>query len=190
MDSIIDNKFFDLITKDENFEFAYDINERFENIRQKLWIDFFDDLRKKLKLEHNDFIIEKTDDWEFVLSYRKWNVFKFYYNFKDDHIKIGILSNYIKNKKLFSEIDMCFREIMPDFSVEINTEEFRYFIICDEDLSTLHGLKRILPENREKIISEYYLKFKRLLEDIQESIIKFEESAKLPQSKKVKIKQQ
>jgi len=178
MNSVIDNKLFDLITKVENFEFAYDINERFESIKERLWEDFWNDLQKKLKSEHDDFMIEKTSDWEFIFVQRKWKVFKFYFNLHSDYMEFGVGSNNADYKSLFPKISESFQDLLPDYENEINKDELWYFMDCDDDVTKLQGLKRLLPDNREKIITEYYSLFKRLLDEIQETIIKFEEKAK------------
>lgn len=178
MNSVIDNKLFDLITKIENFEFAYDISERFESIKQKLWDEFWNDLQSKLKNEHDDFTIEKISDWEFIFFQRKWKIFKFYFNLDSDYMQFGIGSNNVNYKKLFPNINEKFQEILAAYENEITENELWYYLKCDDDVTKLQGLQRILPANREKIISEYYGLFKVMLDDIYETVKNFEEKSK------------
>ena len=178
MNSVIDNKLFDLITRDENFEFAYDIRERFDSIKDKLWVDFWNDLQTKLKSEHGDFNIEEISKYEFIFFQRKWKIFRFYFNLHSNCMEFGIGSNNVDYKNLFPEINESFQELRPDFEIFKENNELWYFMQCDDDVTKLQGLKRILPNNREKIISEYFDLFNKLLDDIQETIMKFEEKAK------------
>jgi len=175
MNTVIDNKLFDLITKEENFEFAFDINERFVSIKKRLLADFWYDFKAKLKIEHSDFIIENTSDWEFIFFERKWKIFKFYFNLHSNSMEFGVGSGNPDYINLFPQINERFQELLSDYENVINNNELWYFMSCDDDVTNLQGLKRILPSNRETIIMEYYELFKSLLVNIQEFITEFED---------------
>ena len=178
MNSVIDNKLFALITKSENFEFAYDISERFESIKQRLWDEFWNDFQKKLKFEHDDFNIETISDWEFIFYQRKWKIFKFYFNLRGNSMEYGVGTNRKEYKNLFTLINNDFQEILSDLKVENKNNELWYFTKCDDNVTKLQGLKKILPENKAKIISEYYDLFRGLFDEINDIIQKYEEKEK------------
>lgn len=176
MASIIDNKLFELITKSENFEFAYDISERFENVKEQLRNEFWKGFQKKLKTEHPDFIIEEINNWYFHFRNRKWSILSFYFSIYDvENMNYGIGSTNKRIKSKCPELVDDLKNKLLDFEVESEYDGYWFCSYCSDNIKSLQGLKRILPDNRDKIITEYYNNFKKLLDDLNETILKYED---------------
>jgi len=179
MASIIDDKLFELVTKSENFEFAYDISERFESIKEHLRIEFWKEFQKKLKTEHPDFVIEEINSLYFHFKNRRWSILTFYFSISEvDTMNYGIGSTNKRIKSKFPELIDDLQNKLFDFEIESEYDGYWFYASCSDNLKSLQGLKRILPDNRDKIIAEYYNIFKKLLDDIKETILRFEESIK------------
>lgn len=177
----INDKIYNLITDIKNFELAFDINERFEEILNRIWKDFITSLQEALKIECKDFKTERTQELEFVLYSKKWEIFKFYFNLHDtDFLEYGIGTNNSKYKKSFSKIKKILQgqEVLSDFEFSQDKDEIWFSRMFDENLSKLSGLEKILPDTKPMLISEYTQTFANLVSLLNDKIIEVEKELK------------
>lgn len=178
MTSIIDDKIYELITKSENFEFAYDIRQRFDEIQNRIWIEFWADFQYNLKNEYCNFYIKEVaeNEWAFDFYDKKWKKARFYFNIDDNYLQYGIELDFVGNKKQFQQIRGFLSEIFINEEISEKNDKIWYYNNCDEKFETAHNLKMILPENRSKIISDYVSVFVRFAEKVIIEINNFEEN--------------
>ncbi len=181
MNSIIDNKIFDLITKSENFEIAFDINERYADIVYRLDQEFWNLLLKKVKSNFKINVLSDTDRlWEFEVIPKGWEKFVMFFRWddKEDKVYYGVGTDKLKTKKQQDMIHENLEELLVDFEVIKGNFEIWFKYPYGDDFEKLSGLKKILPETREKTVDRYYLIFTTFLEMLSKKIIQTESKLK------------
>jgi hypothetical protein len=155
MASEIDDKKFELITRTENFDFAYDIVENFQSIKERLVHEFWDLLLKRFRNENPDCKIDDSLEQQVDIKYKAFNDVTYYFSIIDDHFEYGIYFANNGSKKKIQELESFFKE---SFNEDMNDEEQKlsfFYDIEDEDLDSLYGLKKLLPANRDQLIEKY-----------------------------------
>ena len=176
MVSIIDNKMYDLITKSENFDFAWDINERFISVKERLVEEFWNEIIAYFKSNLEGFKIENEEEQYVEFKSKSYNKLSFYLQICENQIIYGLLIYHNGTKKKKSEIESYFSDKFESYIPYDNEKYFDFYETQTENLTTLDGLKKILPENRDKLIEMYFQDFKEMLTSKQILFEEFEKS--------------
>lgn len=175
MTSIIDDKLYELITKNENFEFAYDISQRFAEIETRLWKEFWANFKNKLNGLNSNF---QFNDFEsgFDFYIKKWKKSRYYLAINESNrMEFGVEIDFTGSKKQFQEIrNFLSEEFENDEYIDNKANTLIYYINFNENFELIHNLKKILPENRDKLIEESVLIIERVVERIINEIDAFE----------------
>jgi hypothetical protein len=164
MNTLIDDKLYELVTKIENFEVAYDISQRIKFYEDRLREEFLKELLKKIKNEHQELESTEIIENKFFINRRDWNTLEFCCEIDSNKFYISI--GQFKKVKSSTTRSAIIKKILDSYNLEhyINENEPEHWLFTssDHDFSKLEGLKVILPDNRDKIISEYYELFKKM----------------------------
>ena len=174
MESIIDNKMYDLITKCENFDFAWDINERFVTVKERLVEDFWNEIVLYFKRNLEDFKFFNEDIQYIEFKSKQYDKLIFFLQVSDGDTSYGYIINHNGTKKKKSEIISYFCDIL--LKDDSNDNSLFFIETKDENLTTLNGLKKILPEKRDKLIELYFQDFKEMLTSMQIIFEEFEKN--------------
>jgi len=174
MTSLIDDKLYDLITKTENFEFAFDIRDRFDTVIGRIYKEFWELLQKFLIDENKNYDIKNTSQWEFIFKQKNWKHFTFYFEWKDDdNFNFGFgFYNTIKTK--FKEINSK----LEDFEFEQDENGLWFQTTFEENFTKLSGLKKILPETRNEIFVKLNSEINEFYKKLEDIIIEYENNKK------------
>lgn len=159
-----DQKIFDFLIQEENFEFAYEIYELFPEVRDKLIEDFWKSVKHRLQKLVNDTIWE-VKFWESNFS-AWWKLGLFLNSGTED---IRVIYEKLQEKPYYGlwldmETDELDRSKIIDYmsSVEILQHrggyDGKYWFGREEigdDFQSYRTLKKILPKNREVTVNEY-----------------------------------
>jgi len=180
MASIIEDKTYELITKVENFDFAFDLYSRFDSIKERLIQDFWLRLVLKFKNEYKEFNFKERPGVEqhAYMTLKSLSKVQFYIGIYDSEFQIGIAINHNGTKKKIQELEDRFNDLFEEKWNDEKGKVIWFFECKEEDFSTLFGLKKILPENRDNLIDKYLLDFKILFESKQNELTEFEENIK------------
>jgi hypothetical protein len=163
MESIIDNKMYELITKSENFDFAWDINERFVTVKERLVEDFWNEIVLYFKRNLEDFKFINEERHYIELKSKLHIKLEFILQIHENQIVYGLTTKHNGTKKKKSEIESLFSDEFEDYTECDEGKSFYFYETEDENLTTLDGLKKILPEKRDKLIEMYFQDFKEML---------------------------
>jgi|AntAceMinimDraft_15_1070371.scaffolds.fasta_scaffold08896_2 hypothetical protein len=180
MESIIDDKIYELSTKEENFELVYDINQRFESIKERLRKEFWASLLIYLKNNSTNLIIRNEDDWLISLQDKKWNLFKINIEWGNDYVmNYGLYIEELKYKKQTRQVYkyLVKLDFLTDFNQDIYEDAdglcfYKYF---SHDFTKLYSLKKLLPENRTDLFKELSQSLNELHKQIENNFIEIEE---------------
>lgn len=180
MASVIEDKTYELITKTENFDFAYDIYERFDSITERLIIEFWNLLILKLKKELPDykFTDRNSPNPHFDITIKPLTKIMFYVGIYDSQFQYGISITHNGTKKKIQELEDKFKDVFEEYEYNEKNKVSWFFENGEESFSTLFGLKKILPENRSILIDKYINDFKVMLESKRIEFTKYEENIK------------
>lgn len=176
MVSIIENKMYDLITKSENFDFAWDINERFISVKERLVEDFWNEIIAYFKSNLDGFKMENEEEQYVEFTSKSYIKLTFILQIHENQIVYGISINHNGTKRKKSEIESFFCDEFDSCTDGDNDKYFYFYETQTEDLTSLDGLKKILPEKRGKLIEMYFQDFKEMLTSKQILFEEFEKS--------------
>ena len=178
MNSIIDNKIFELSTKKENFELVYDINQSYNTIIERLKKEFRQELFYYLKTNISNLIVTfHENDGYISLQDKSWDYFKLYIEWADDgKIDYGIYTDGLKYKK---NIELVFQnlresEMFTDFDAKTYEDMVCYYTKYNYDFTKLSGLKRLLPETRIELFHEFTKSLEKLYERMNPELLEIE----------------
>lgn len=177
MISEIDNKMYELMTEEQNFEFAYYIHNNYESIKVRLKNEFLIELKSELMKDNNEIIVKKNEEYvdyyEICYKYKK---VKFYFQLEDNNIQYGIVLEHNGTKKKIKEIEFLFEKYLElDYNSTQNDSKYWLYQIEEEDFNEFSSLKKLLPKNRDVLINKYCKNIIKLINEVFEEIIKFEE---------------
>jgi hypothetical protein len=180
MASVIEDKLFELVTKSENFDFSYDIYERFDSIKERMVLDFWNLLILKLKKEFQDLkLLDRSgSNFHLDISHKSLKITTFYIGIYELQFQFGISITHNGTKKKVQELEDRFRDLFLEYEYNEKEKISWFFESEEEDFSTLFGLKKILPENREILLDNYFSDFKVMIDTKLEEILDFEKSLK------------
>jgi len=177
MVSIIDDKKYQLITKSENFEFAYDLYNNFDSIKSRLIQEFWDKLSIMINknLQNSD-ITEEGQCITFNTS--SLGKIIYYYWISQNRFEYGIEFNHNGTKKTVMNIEDNFIDLFEHKYDNQKEKAYSLFHRQNEDFSKLSGLVKILPENRNELIEKYATDFKDMKNKLDNMLIEFEKTLK------------
>jgi hypothetical protein len=180
MASVIDNKKFELITRTENFDFAFDIYENFEMIKERLVLEFWDLLLIRFKSEiTNSKVTERQGtDHAVDLTYKSLSNVTFYLGIYDSQFQYGIWFAHNGTKKKVQELEDLFKDRFEFYEYNEKEKLSWFFESEDEDFDSLHGLKKLLPEHRNGLIDKYFEDFTKMYDSQIKAIIDYYELVK------------
>jgi hypothetical protein len=176
---------FRYLTKEGNFETAFEICQYFPDIKETLIIDFWKLVETKLK-EY-----DKNSEWQIILSdnilqkessldikKEKWYGLTIHYGDLSSRLYYGIYFDYNKRNKDRDKINAYINEskkltnrlkITPDNQWHLGWcyKEYNFFEI--------KTLKRILPNNRDSLIEELAQFILKFAVDLKDEIDKINE---------------
>jgi hypothetical protein len=176
----IEDKTFELITKNENFEFAFDLHSRFDSIKERLIQDFWVQLVLKFKKEFHEFKFTDRQgvDQHAFMAIKTFRKVQFYIEINETCFEYGIAISHNGTKRKIAELEERFIELFDDNGNDDDENTYYFYENGEEDFTKLFGLKKILPENRSSLIDKYILDFKKLYDSKQNDLIEFEETTK------------
>lgn len=176
MASIIDDKIYNLISKSENFDFAHDIYERFDSIKERIIQEFWNNLILKLAAELRDIKFTERNDqpFHFDLSIKSINGIKLFVGIYDNQFQYGISITHKGSKKNIQELEEYFQDAFDQYEYDDKIKTSWFFEVGEEDFNTLSGLKKILPENRDVLIQKYLNDFNKMFDLKHKLFIEFE----------------
>jgi len=174
MNTTIDDKIYELATKPENFEFAWDINEKFDDIKERLQHDFLQLLYKKSK-SIDECLFIRGEKWMFIIKHPNDSIIHSFFSFKGDNwikIGIGIDSSNTDNvkAKFYEHFSDLFNKLGYNQIKVANMDCFQYGII---DINNLSNFKKILSNNREKTAEEFIDLYKVHYDELAPLILNF-----------------
>jgi hypothetical protein len=178
MESIIDDKIYELSTKEENFELVYDINQRYESIIERLSEEFWASLLIYLKNNSANLVIRNEGEWLISLQDKKWNLFKIYIEWKDDDIiNYGLYIEELKYKKQIRQVYEYLTKLdfLTDFNPDVTDDGVCFDKEFSYDFTKLYGLKKLLPENRTDLFKEFSQSLNELHKQIETNLFEIEE---------------
>ena len=157
MASEIDDKKFELITRTENFDFAYDIFENFQSIKERLVNEFWDLLLKRFKKVISNCKITDRSDTKLAVdvTYKSLKNVNFYIGIYSDQLQYGIWFKNKGSKKNIHELELFFKDSFDEYDPDEKKKNSYFFEVEDENLDSLYGLKKLLPANRDQLIEKY-----------------------------------
>lgn len=166
MASIIDDKMYNLISKSENFDFAFDLYERFDSIKERIIQEFWNNFISKLAAERRDFKFTDRNDqpFHYDLSIKSIKGIKLFVGIYDNQFQYGISITHKGSKKRIQELMIYFQDAFDEYDYEDKIKTSWFFEVGEEDFNTLSGLKKILPENREVLIQKYLNDFNKMMD--------------------------
>ena len=176
MTTAIEDKMYELITKDENFNFAYDLSEHFESIKERLIKEFWDTLVLKFRKELLDYKVKEDNAYETHLdiSSKSFTKVSFYVGVYESKLEYGISISHNGTKKKFRELEDIFSDIFEGYDPEVHNKVSWFFEYGEEEFDSLFVLKKLLPENRDELINKYIHDFKKMIESKHEVFLEFE----------------
>lgn len=174
MTSEIEEKIYDLVTKNENFEFAFDIHSRFESIKERMIQEFWDLLiiSFKKKFPNYKFSNEENNDFNFEIFISSIKNTSFYINFEEETYQYGFGILHNGTKKNIKEIEEKFINVLNEYSYEPENKTSWFYENNEEEFESSFGLKKILPKNRTLLIEKYIKDFEKMIESVQVTILK------------------
>lgn len=179
MGNIIDKEIFKLATEsDENFEMIFDINQRYDEIVEKLEEEFWEEF-KKISKEKFDYIKinedESYDGWflKFRLNSLKYFCFYFQWNTNNEML-FGLIVDDKKRLKIRTQINPVneqLRKVLKDYE---QGEVIDFFQKILYDFSKISDLKKLLQHNRKEFISEIIAKINILIKHTETELITLE----------------
>ena len=158
--SVFDQKVFDFITKEENFESAFEIHQKMEDRKGQLIIKFWELVA--IKMEHRP-----ADKWkmfnneseEIGIYLDEWmdstgTIFCVYFFDIFSKLKYGIFIDELNKKRQFDNNKIDEYVYTNIFLSNYEAEEELIFQETQYDFNDLNTLKQILPHNREKLANE------------------------------------
>lgn len=179
MESIIDDKIYELSIKEENFELVYDINQRFESIKDRLYEEFWASLVVYLKNNSTNLVVRNQDDWLILLQDNKWNLSKLYIQWEEDEkIIFGLSIGDLKYKKQIGVVyeSLMKKDFLTDFTPDIIDNSVDFYKEFNYDFSKLYGLKKLLPAYRTDLFQEFSNSINELHKQLDLSLIEIEEN--------------
>jgi hypothetical protein len=174
MESIIDEKIYELSVKEDNFDLVFDINQRYDSIIERLQFDFWNELAEYMKIKSQE-KVEREDDWLISLRNQKVKNLKIYVEWQNEEsITYGVLIDNLKNRKQTNLIFNSLTDFLIDFDSKMEGKSVDFFKDFDYDFSKLHGLKKMIPVNRTKLFDDFFETIERLREQIQNHLPELE----------------
>ncbi len=172
MTSEIEEKIYDLVTKNENFEFAFDIHSRFESIKERLIQEFWDLLiiSFKKKFPNYKFSNEENNDFNCDVSIKTIPNFTFYFLLDDNVYEYGFVFQHNGTKKQKNEAQDKFENILEECILDFDDKSSLFYENGKEEFNNLFSLKKILPENKALLIEKYINDFEKMTQSVQKLI--------------------
>ena len=154
------NEIYTFITKEDNFEFAYEISEKFSEITEKLRNEFWKkiilycentlDHTFKLSIDESEELIKITStSWNFSLIIEGWNYM--------EEIFLEIMID-TQNRKKRKELEAIFidEEFLNSLGFEESEEKSdkEAEMILIKELDSSHMLKKIIPSKRDFLVEK------------------------------------
>lgn len=178
MNSIIDDKIFELSTKKENFELVYDINQSYDTMIERLKNEFWQKLFHHLETNIANLVVKFHDEdfWTILLKDKSWNYLRLYIEWADDDkIYYGIYTEGLRYKKVnLVKQNLADLEMLTDFKPEITEDSVCYYSKYNYDFTKLSGLKRLLPETRIELFNEFSKSLENLYEKMNPKLLEIE----------------
>ena len=184
-----EDELYKFITEPKNFEFAYEIKDKYGDIEERLKKEFWNKVKsycdtecpKSLSLKTNDDFVDGAephlyydkDNWEFfgigLLYLMSEPIYGIYFN---------KLKNRTENTIIKYANDL---KILDDFNIE-SDEEDRYFAWknTNHDFQNLNlsVLKKILPNKQDEMVKLYGNYLINLAKEIEDTIDEWEKELK------------
>lgn len=154
------NEIYKFIIQEDNFEFAYEIAEKFPDIKDKLRNDFWQeviihcqkklDSSFKLTIDHNEELIEiKSMSWDFSLIIQDWSYIE------EVYLEVQIDTKSRKKRKELEAIfiDEEFLNIL-NFEESEEKSDTEAGVILIKELEHLHMLKELIPSKRAPLVNK------------------------------------
>lgn len=172
MRSAIDDKMYELIIKPENFKFAYDINERFDSIKERVIQEFWELLILRLKKEFPEFSFKYKQGYNQYLeiSDTSFRDFTPFVEIAQEQFHYGVSFYYNGTQKKMRELEREFGSLFLENDYNLKGKIAWFFNYSNEHFDTLSGLNKILPENKDLLIDQYIREFKTMVQSIEKTI--------------------
>jgi hypothetical protein len=186
MTTVLEKKIYELVTKSENFEIAFEIHEKFGGVKEQLIEDFWQFLLKRVKNSFEEMIIEynEADDENSIWLTPKKNYknrFQSYCIYFEESERIEIAIRIIdrltngKQKIVLERYDELIKsKDMHSFNIQPDNGNTWFYKDFDEDFKKIHGLRKILPENRNALIDEYIKSMQSFIDETIEEVDEIE----------------
>lgn len=146
MRSIIDDKMYELITKEENFQFAYDVNGRFDSIKERVIQEFWEALYLKIREEYPEGEFIKFDLYEQALGFSIKSNRDLFFILGIENYKLyyGISVSHKGTKKKMQEINDQFNDLFEYYEYDEDYKLFDFYDWAVEDFDSYSGLNKLL----------------------------------------------
>jgi len=167
-----DEKFYELITKKENFEYANEIHQRFDKVLDTLYERFWSSLNKIItKNRIDNFKVNSVGVWEIEINCNDWEYFKAFISWNDEYkVQYGIYLSNKSIKKKISKIDTYFENSDYLFELSNDSDNNIYTLYFDEDFAIESELIKIIPENVDELNKKYSDTFWEFVNSISKDI--------------------
>lgn len=172
MESIIDDKIYNLSVQKENFELIFDINQRYNSLIERLFLEFWSNLFLHLKSKDKNLQNIVNKDWIITIKPKGWDFFKIHIEWpSDEHINYGIFSEQIKFRSI-NKINADFENIyyLNTFEYDDSGKQICFYKELNDNFTKLSGIVKMLPENRSELYDEIYLNIVDLIENMDVAI--------------------
>lgn len=179
MTSDIEDRMYELITKVENFKFAYDINERFDSIKERIIQEFWETLFLKIKEEFPEGNYTKFDLYEQAMgfSFQSYRDILFITGIENSKLYFGISVSHKGTKKRMQEVKDQFVDLFEIYEYDDEYKSSDFYNWANEDFDSHSGLNKILIDNRDVLIDKYTRDFKVVIKSIKKTFVDCEDDS-------------